>query len=208
MESCPICNRPYGKRKRCYFCNGKKRLGETKRCQQCGKEFYLQQNELNDPRRKGGLYCSHDCLYAARKGRPMPRENHPESIIVNVSGYLLEWVGYDYPGNKSGRVLQHRLVMERHLGRHLETSETIHHKNEIKTDNRLENLELLSNPDHVRRHPTPRKRVEVICAECEKTIETHPYRLKGNIPEQRKYCSLECKRKAWPAKMASWRQAK
>lgn len=56
---------------------------------------------------------------------------------VNSNGYVYERV----EGHRQG-ILQHRLVMEKVLGRPLRDNETVHHKNGIKADNEPENLEL------------------------------------------------------------------
>jgi hypothetical protein len=65
---------------------------------------------------------------------------------MNDHGYV---VGY----LNARLVQQHRIIWELHYGRKLERFENIHHKNGIKTDNRIENLELWTKPQPAGQRP-------------------------------------------------------
>ncbi len=64
---------------------------------------------------------------------------------VQKNGYVTVCIG-----NK--KYYKHRLVMEEHLGRKLNSNEEVHHINGIRTDNRIENLELTVKGCHQGHH--------------------------------------------------------
>jgi hypothetical protein len=70
-------------------------------------------------------------------------------------GYILAYCP-DHPyaisdgNNRKTYVLEHRLIMERYLGRYLSPEEVVHHKDGNPSNNKIENLELFpSQSDHI-----------------------------------------------------------
>jgi HNH endonuclease len=82
--------------------------------------------------------------------RRNPRNSHPiwhKRRAANGYVVLYAYIAARYwgDGRRVGAyvdILEHRLVMERYLGRALLRQEQIHHKNGIRDDNRIENLEV------------------------------------------------------------------
>ncbi len=100
----------------------------------------------------------------AKMGRQGPA--HPRwrgGRFLNSSGYVEVLLPDEHPlaemRTVTGRVREHRLVMAEHLGRPLQPSEIVHHINECRSDNRLENLQLFaSSREHSAFHAAASKR--------------------------------------------------
>lgn len=71
---------------------------------------------------------------------------------IKVNGYILIRKP-KHPKSKNGYIGEHIIVMEKSIGRFLKKDEIVHHKNKIRNDNRIENLQLLKNQsEHIRLH--------------------------------------------------------
>ncbi len=71
----------------------------------------------------------------------------------------------DWPtARKDNYILEHRLVMEIHLGRSLNKNEIVHHRNGIRDDNRIENLGLMTTKTHYKGSE------HIICPHCSRAF--------------------------------------
>jgi len=121
---------------------------KAKRCKKCSYLFLHGHKAWN--KGKKGFKPNWSKKTRKKMALLMTGKNNPRwkgGKIITPQGYI-RIRKVNHPFNDSGYVLEHRLIMEKKLGRYLKKYELVHHKNGIKDDNRIENLILLDRRTH------------------------------------------------------------
>lgn len=141
-----------GRCRDCYY----KYLRRPRNCQSCNKlieyrgcskELCISCYRKDERKRKGEEINLWHRNYRRRKNGideslPNLRDGSMGSIDKRLGYKTIIAHGHPNAMGKKGRILEHVYVMSEYLGRPLMKGETVHHKNGIRDDNRIENLEL------------------------------------------------------------------
>lgn len=140
----------------------------TRKCDFCGNEFVTY--PCYEKRNRKHRFCSKKCEAEFKK-----LNNTTENWN---GGCIAKSTGYRYIRINGKQVEEHRLVMMRHIGRELTPDEVVHHINGDKTDNRIENLCLMTRAAHQNLHH--KKDTTVDCKRCGKKRHHHARGLCAN----------------------------
>ena len=117
-------------------------------CECCGKQRWV---EYRMGKRKHSRYCRQCSCVLSFEGKRGENCGAWKGGTHMRNGYKMTYVhpsSFFYSMATGSYVLEHRLVMAEHLGRCLQPWEIVHHKNGIKDDNRIENLQVVSDLEH------------------------------------------------------------
>ena len=134
-------------------------VDNTRTCIICNKTIFAY-----GKRKKTAKYCSNECRWIDYKKRYSGSGNPSwkGGKRTNHNGYTLIYKP-DHPYSTNNYVFEHRLVMEKKIGRYIGKHEIVHHINKDKSDNSIDNLQLLT-------HDNPTHPYYSVCPHCGKEL--------------------------------------
>lgn len=135
-------------------------------CHGCGEEYVVSPFVAAQSK-----FCSRACSIEAQRGKLTAKGSESwqwKGGKTMRRGYVYVFAP-DHPvcqGNGRKYVAEHRLVMEKKLGRYLKSTEYVHHVDGDKLNNDPANLEIIGGSEHAKRHWIKRNGEPPHCPTC------------------------------------------
>lgn len=140
-------------------------------CTSCYHKYLEERDPIYKEKKRLNSFKSRRRCRGQDPDAPLMKRRNGEGSLDKNGYFQITKFGHPNCTSKTGRIAEHTWVMSQYLGRPLHKHESVHHKNGIRDDNRIENLELWS-----KSQPSGQRLTDKIMW-CKQFLESYGYKI-------------------------------